>query len=77
MKEEAVLRLKYEFEKQGFEVCSRLGERMSLPARHIRLFFIYASFLALGSPIILYMALAFILNLKDYVYQRKTSFWDI
>ncbi len=77
MMDKAVQRLKYEFEKQGFEVCSRLGDRMSIPARHIRLFFIYASFLALGSPVIVYMALSFVINLKDYVYQRKTSFWDI
>jgi len=77
MIERTVQRLKFELEKQGFEVCSRLGDRMSIPARRVRLFFVYASFLALGSPIIIYMALAFLINLKDYVYQRKTSFWDI
>lgn len=65
------------FEKQGFEVCSRLGDRLSIRASKIRIFFIYASFMALGSPLIVYFALAFLLNLKDYIYSKRTSVFDL
>lgn len=65
------------FERQGFEVCARLGERMGIPVYPIRLFFIYTSFLALGSPILLYMALVFLLRIKDYMSARKTSVFDL
>ena len=56
--------LRHRFERSGFEVCSRLGFRMGIPASRIRMFFVSASFLALGSPIVIYMALAFVLELK-------------
>ncbi len=72
-----VLQIKHEFERQGFEVCSHLGERMGIPAYRVRLFFVYTSFLALGSPLIVYMAMAFLIKIKDYVYERKTSVWDL
>ena len=39
--------------------------------------FIYASFLAVGSPVILYMILAFWIKMKNYVFNRRTSVWDL
>jgi phage shock protein C len=65
------------FEKQAFGVCSWLGEKMEMRTSVIRLFFIYASFLTAGSPIIIYMILAFWLKLKNYVRSRRTSVWDL
>lgn len=70
-------RIRLFFEHQGFEVCSRLGERMGIPAYRIRLFFVYSSFITLGSPLLLYMALAFLLRLKDYMSDRRTSVFDL
>ena len=64
-------------ERRGFEVCSRLADRMGSPAYRVRLFFVYSTFIALFSPLIIYMAMAFALKLKDYVYERKTSVWDL
>jgi phage shock protein C len=58
-------------EIQAFGVCSYLGDKMGIPIRHIRLFFVYTSFLALGSPVFAYMAMAFILNLRNYVRSSK------
>ena len=47
------------FEKQAFGVCTRIGEKLHMQSSVIRLFFIYASFLTVGSPLIVYMILAF------------------
>jgi len=54
-------------EWQAFGVCSSIGERLGIASARIRLWFIYISFLTLGSPIIVYMVLAFWKNLKNYI----------
>lgn len=63
------------FESHAFGVCAVLGEKLGIASSSIRLFFIYASFLTLGSPIIVYLSLAFILNMKSHVRKRRTI-WD-
>ncbi|MFN3952113.1 MAG: PspC domain-containing protein [Thermaurantimonas sp.] len=65
------------FEKFGFEVCERLGEYLGIQAARIRLFFIYAAFLTMGSPVILYMILLFIKEIRFYIKKRKTSVFDL
>ena len=65
------------FEKRAFGVCTWLGKVLKMPSSNIRLFFIYASFLTVGSPIIIYMILAFWLKMKTYVFRKRTSFWDL
>jgi len=69
--------LKTSFERQGFEVCSRMGDRIGIKAAKIRLFFIYTSFMTLGSPLIVYFTLAFMLHIKDYINSRRTSVFDL
>jgi phage shock protein C len=64
-------------EKNGFEVCARLGDRMGIKASQIRLFFVYASFMTMGSPLIVYFALAFVMHIKDYIHSRRTSVFDL
>lgn len=73
----AVENLKIDFETRGFNVCQRLGDRMGIKASRIRLFFIYASFMALGSPLIVYFSMAFLLHIKDYINSRRTSVFDL
>jgi phage shock protein PspC (stress-responsive transcriptional regulator) len=63
------------FEKQAFGVCTTLGEKMGIATSSIRLFFIYASFLTLGSPIIIYLSIAFVLNMRSHMRKRSTI-WD-
>lgn len=70
-------RIKSEFEKSGFEVCHRFGERLGIRPSRIRLFFIYSSFITLGSPLIVYLIMAFLLRLKDEVYQKRPSIFDL
>ncbi len=66
------------FEKQSFGVCTWWGEKLRIKTSDIRLFFIYVSFLTLGSPLIIYLAMAFLLEHKEYFKLRgRKSVWDI
>lgn len=60
-------------EWKAFGVCSGLGEKMGIATSRIRLWFIYISFLTMGSPVIIYMVLAFWMNLKNYILLRKRN----
>lgn len=68
-------RLQSFFEKHAFGVCTALGEKMGIATSSIRLFFIYTSFMTFGSPIIIYLSLAFILNMRSHLRKRSTI-WD-
>jgi phage shock protein PspC (stress-responsive transcriptional regulator) len=67
---------KFLVEYNAFGVCTRAGEKLGMPIKNIRLFFIYASCLTIGSPLIIYMILAFWLKLKDYVRGSRNPVWD-
>ncbi|MFP4091100.1 MAG: PspC domain-containing protein [Cyclobacteriaceae bacterium] len=69
-------KLQFFFEEQAFGVCSRLGEILSISTSSIRLFFIYASFLTFGSPLLVYMGLAFIMNLRRHWRKRNNPIWN-
>lgn len=60
-------------EFKAFGVCTSLGERLGIATSKIRLWFIYISFLTFGSPIILYMILAFLKNVKAYILLKKRN----
>lgn len=64
-------------EMNVYGVCAYLGRKMAIPSKKVRLFFIYTSFLALGSPIIIYLILTFILNLKYSIRAKRVPVWDI
>lgn len=64
-------------EQTAYGVCTKIGEKMGLSTRRIRLFFIYTSFLTLGSPLIVYMILAFWMNMRQYAREKRTAVWDL
>lgn len=68
-------RLQHFFEKYAFGVCSRMGEKLGIASSSIRLYFIYASFLTFGSPLIIYLAMAFIMNMRKHLRRKKNSVW--
>ena len=68
-------RLQFLWEANFFGVCHRLGDKLGVATWSIRLFFIYASFVAYGSPIIIYLSLAFVLNMRSHLRKRSTI-WD-
>ena len=60
-------------------VCAntRLADRLGMRARPVRLFFIYISLFSLGIGFAVYLTLAFWLRLKDLVYAKRTSVFDL
>lgn len=63
------------FEKKAFGVCTAMGKYMGISITTVRLYFIYASFLTFGSPLIIYLSLAFWLNLRRSMRQRRYRIW--
>ncbi|MDX2303480.1 MAG: PspC family transcriptional regulator [Microscillaceae bacterium] len=65
-------------ERQAFGVCTKLGEKIGIATSEIRLFFIYTSFLTLGSPLLIYLSLAFLMNIRKQLRRRNNPYiWDI
>ncbi len=60
-------------EKSAFGVCQQLGEWMRIQPARIRMYFIYASFITFGSPFILYLVMAFWLNIRKYILTRSNQ----
>lgn len=71
-----MLQLKNLVERSAFGVCSYLGEKMGIATARVRVYFIYLSCAALGSPIIIYLFVAFWLNLRQYMRNRRSVFWQ-
>jgi phage shock protein PspC (stress-responsive transcriptional regulator) len=69
--------LKSIVEYSFFGVCDRLGEILGVSSARIRLFFLYATFLGLGSPVFVYMCLAFVRNLRRYFRAAHNPVWEI
>ena len=72
-----VTQLRSFFERHGFYVSSRLGDKLGMRARSVRLFFIYLSFATFGAGFAFYLILAFLLRFKDMVYTKRTSVFDL
>ncbi len=72
---DSIQNIQHFFETYAFGVCTRLGEKLGMATSSIRLFFIYASFITFGSPVILYLALAFIINIRKHL-RRRSPIWD-
>ena len=71
-------KFKFELENNLFGVCSRIGEKLNFSASSIRMYFIYASFFTLGSPVIIYLILAFWMEVKMHVRRSShPSVWEI
>lgn len=72
-----VYAIRHFFEKHGFYVSSRFADRLGIRAKNIRLFFIYLSFATVGLGFALYITMAFLLKLKDFVYTKRSSVFDL
>jgi phage shock protein PspC (stress-responsive transcriptional regulator) len=66
-------KLKSFIEWQAFGVCTAIGEKLGIATSRIRLWFIYISFLTMGSPVIIYMIMAFWLNIKKYILSARRN----
>ena len=63
-------------ERSAFGVCSYLGDKMGIASARVRLYFIYLSFAALGSPVLIYLFVAFWLNVKKYIKKSRNVIWE-
>jgi len=72
-----VYSIRHYFEKHGFYVSSRLADRFGMKAKSVRLFFIYLSFATVGLGFAFYITFAFLLRVKDLVYTKRTSVFDL
>lgn len=66
-------------EKYAFGVCAWWGKKLGMRSITVRKAFIYLSFFTFGSPIIIYLIMAFILENKQYFkpVRKRPSVWDI
>lgn len=69
-------RLKYFVEGRIFGVCSFIGEKLGIAPGIIRIYFIYTAFIAMSSPVIIYLVLAFWINLRKYLMRNKNPVWE-
>ncbi len=65
------------FERHGFGVFSRFADKLGMRAKNVRIFFIYISFVTVGLSFALYLTLAFLLRLKDMIYTKRSSVFDL
>jgi hypothetical protein len=65
------------FERHGYQVSSRLADRLGMRALNVRLFFIYISFVTIGLSFGVYLTLAFLFRLKDMIYTKRSSVFDL
>lgn len=66
-------RFKNFIEWQAFGVLTSIGDKIGIATSRIRMWFMYISLLTLGSPIVIYMVLAFIMNMKRYIQARRRN----
>jgi phage shock protein PspC (stress-responsive transcriptional regulator) len=64
---------KHFIEWHVFGVCSFVGQRMGIATSTIRKYFIYISFLTMGSPVIVYLFVAFWMNIKRYMLDARRN----
>ncbi len=70
-------RFRYFIENQVFGVCASLGKSWNISASSIRLYFIYASFMTFGSPIIIYLVIAFWFEIGKHLRRHKSpTIWE-
>jgi len=69
--------VRHYFERHGYHVSSRLADRLGMRAQNVRLFFIYISFVTVGLSFGFYLTMAFLLKLKDMIYTKRNSVFDL
>jgi phage shock protein C len=69
--------IKFFVEQKAFGVCTWLGHKMGIKTERVRLYFLYATFGSLGSSVIIYLIMAFWLNIRHYQKEGKRTVWDL
>ncbi len=72
-----VTELRHYMEKYGFYVSTRMADRLGMRAKNVRITFIYFTFATLGAWFAIYLIMAFWLRLKDLIYVKRSSVFDL
>lgn len=72
-----VTELRHYMEKYGFYVSTRMADRLGMRARNVRITFIYFTFATLGAGFAIYLVIAFWLRIKDLIYVKRSSVFDL
>ena len=64
-------------QRNGFYVCQRISDRFGMRARVVRTSFIYVTFVTFGFGFALYLFIAFWLRIKDLIFSKRSSVFDI
>jgi len=70
-------KIKDMMEKSAFGVCSYLGRKMGIASSRVRLYFIYVTFFTVGLSFGFYLTMAFVFKLKDLIYTKRSSVFDL
>ncbi|HLW29351.1 MAG TPA: hypothetical protein VKX29_00730 [Brumimicrobium sp.] len=67
------------FEMRSFGVSEWWAKKLGVRTAKVRLFFIYSSFIALGSPLIIYLLMGLTLEYKHVfkLRKRRKSIWEL
>lgn len=65
------------FQKHGYYVCQRIADRLGIRAKVVRTSFMYITFVTVGFGFALYMFLAFWMRIKDLIYTKRSSVFDL
>jgi len=67
------------FEMRSFGVCDWWAKKLGIHSSKVRLFFIYCSFLALGSPVLIYLAMGWALEHRHFFKfkAKPKSIWEL
>jgi phage shock protein PspC (stress-responsive transcriptional regulator) len=65
------------FQKHGYHVCQRIADRMGIRAKVVRTSFMYLTFVTVGFGFALYLFLAFWMRIKDMLYTKRSSVFDL
>ena len=68
--------IKLLIEQKVFGVCASIGERWGIAPSTVRLYFIYTTFISMTSPLIIYLVMAFWLNLKKYLASHRNPTFE-
>ncbi|MFA5574570.1 MAG: PspC domain-containing protein [Brumimicrobium sp.] len=67
------------FELRSYGVSEWWAKKLGVKTNKVRLFFIYLSFIGLGSPVLLYLLMGIVLEHKHILTFRKKakSIWEL
>ena len=73
-------KIAFYFELRSFGVCSWIARKLGIQLNKVRIGFIYATIIGIGSPLILYLTLAWLLEHKHYFQfkrRKRKTIWEL